>query len=183
VIGNLQALAVFAGALFLFATVGRIRERFSMLPRLLLSLVFMAPIVAAAGPPELPLQTTSDFQVQQAKVRSDLLAGEIYSEITASDRERVIAALDRMSGVIGDGSIDRLSPERKVQVFNDQELVNGVLTKARADSRLICKREKPVGSQMATRQCFTVAQRERMKNDSDRFMRSVQGGKDAKVGN
>jgi hypothetical protein len=154
-----------------------------MFRKLLFSVVFMAPVVAFAKQPESPLQPAHPFQAQQMKVRADLREGEVYSEITAPDRERVIAALDRISAAVGDGSVDALSPEKRVSVFNDQELVNGVLTKARADSRLICKREKAIGSQMATTQCFTVAQRERMKGDSDRFMRSVQGGKDAKVGN
>ncbi|WP_433852234.1 hypothetical protein [Stenotrophomonas nitritireducens] len=146
-------------------------------------MVCLAPAVAFARQPELPLQAAQPFQPQQLKVRSDLQGGEVYSEISASDRERVIAALDRMSRAVGDGNVETLPPERRVEVFNDQELVNSVLTKARADSRLICKREKSVGSNMATTQCFTVAERERMKRDSDRFMGSMQGGKDAKVGN
>ncbi|WP_152982723.1 hypothetical protein [Stenotrophomonas humi] len=145
--------------------------------------MLMAPGVVLAKPAELPFKAGESFQAQQQKVRADLLGGEVYSEISAEDRQRVVAALDRMSGLIGEGSAESLSPEHKTQVVNDQELVNTVLTKAREDSRLICRREKSLGSQMASSQCFTVAQRDRMRQDSRSRLQSMQSGKDVKVGN
>lgn len=154
-----------------------------MTRKLLLLLVLAVPTVAFAKPAELPVRSGEPFAVQQQKVRADLQAGEVYSEISAENRERVVAALERMSLVIGDGSIESLSPDKKIEVFNDQELVNTVLTKAREDSRQICRREKTLGSQMASTQCFTVAERERMKRNSQNYLQSVQGGRDVKVGN
>lgn len=151
--------------------------------KLLLLVMLMAPGVVLAKPAELPFKAGEPFQAQQQKVRADLLGGEVYSEISAEDRQRVVAALDRMSGLIGEGSAESLSPENKALVFNDQELVNSVLTKAKDDSRLICRREKTVGSQMTSTQCFTVAERERMRRGSQGQLRSVQGGMNSKVGN
>jgi len=154
-----------------------------MARKLLLLLVLATPAVAVAKPAELPLRSGESFQVQQQKVQADLRGGEVYSEISAENRGRVLEALERMSSLVGEGSIESLSPEKKVEAFNDQELVNNLLTQAREDSRLICRRERTLGSQMATSQCFTVAERERMKQNSQSYMRSMQSGKDVKVGN
>ena len=137
--------------------------------------VFSLSAVAAA--PDLPLQANTPFQAQQAKVRSDLSAGEIYSEITVEDRAKVVAALDRMSGMIGDGDAEQLSPDAKVAFFNEQEIVNTILTKVRRDSRLICRREKSVGSNRPTTTCLTFAQRERMREDGVESLRSLRPSK------
>ncbi len=138
---------------------------------LLLSLT-LSPLAAVAAPPALPLQANSPFPAQQAQVRSDLMGGEVYSEIADQDRVLVISALDRMTALIGDGSADALSPAAKVAFFNDQEVVNTILTKARRDSRLICRREKTVGSNMPTTQCLTAAQRDRLREGGAESLRS-----------
>lgn len=142
--------------------------------KLLLVMLLLAPGFVVAKSAEVPFRAGASFQVQQQKVRADLLGGELYSEISTDDRQRVVTALDRMSGLIGEGSAESLSPENKAQVFTDQELVNTLLTKAREDSRLICRREKSIGSQMTSTQCFTVAQRDRMKRDSQGRLQSAQ---------
>ena len=143
----------------------------------LLLVVLLAPAVVVAKPAEPPLQASIPFQVQQQKVRGDLQGTEVYSEISSADRGRVLEALERMSQAIGAGTADALPAEKKVAVFNDQELVNGILTKARDDSRLICKREKRVGSQMPTTSCLTVAERDRMRRESEQHVRFAQDGK------
>ena len=143
----------------------------------LLLVVLLAPVVAVAKPAEPPLQASIPFQVQQQKVRADLQGDEVYREISPADRGRVIEALERMSQAIGAGTADALPVEKKVAVFNDQELINGILTKARDDSRLVCKREKRVGSQMPTTSCLTVAERDRMRRESEQHVRQAQDGK------
>lgn len=154
-----------------------------MLKNVILMVLFALPAVASAAKQEPALQSAQPFQVQQAKVRQEPQAGEVYSEISAPDRERVLAALDRIAAVVGEGSLDLLPSDARAQVLGDHELVNTVLAKAREDSRQICRREKTLGSTMATTQCVTVAQRERIRNDSRRAVESLQGGKDVKVGN
>src|SRR3546814_19983702 len=54
-----------------------------------------------------------------------------------------------------------LNERRKLRVFNDQELINNILTSADEDSRLVCRREKKTGTHMASNQCMTVAERQR----------------------
>lgn len=81
-----------------------------------------------------------------------------------------------MSQALGDGGIQSMSQERRVAVFNDQELVNGLLTRAREDSRLVCRREKTVGSNLPVSVCHTVAERRRQSDDSRDHLVRAQAG-------
>ncbi|MCL7713169.1 hypothetical protein [Stenotrophomonas mori] len=130
-----------------------------------------------AKPPEPPLRPALPFAAQHERIRADLQAGERYSEISATDRQRVAEALERMAQAIGEGNAEALPPERRARVFNDQELVNTLLARAREDSRLVCRREKPIGSRMPVTQCQTVAERGRMRQDADSQLRHVQEGR------
>ncbi len=103
-----------------------------------------------------------EFASQRDGILKELGDGKTYSEIEAADREKVKAALARIATALDQaGSVDQLKEQQKVDVFNDQELVNNILTKAGEDSRLVCKRIKKTGSHMSSNQCMTVAARNR----------------------
>ena len=88
--------------------------------------------------------------------------GERFAELDKPGRDEVIAAFDRMQGHVSDaGSLATLSPEQKVEVFNDQELINEILTEAQRDSRISCKRNRTVNSRIKTSECHTAAEWER----------------------
>ncbi|HAI48050.1 hypothetical protein D3C87_305410 [compost metagenome] len=90
------------------------------------------------------------------------LNSESYSEISQDDKGRVQQALGRIQQKMeGHTLSSELSPEDRTAVFNDQELVNTVMTKAKEDSRLVCRRERSTGSNMQQSVCTTVAQRRR----------------------
>lgn len=103
-----------------------------------------------------------------------------YSELTLTQREKLQEALDRMEAILaGVESVDALEEAQKTQLFNDQELVNSMLTEAAEDSRLICKREKRVGSHRYTNSCITVAERRRLRDSAiqdARLQRGPRGG-------
>ncbi|MFW3174518.1 hypothetical protein EX530_07485 [Xanthomonas phaseoli] len=108
------------------------------------------------------LDLDKPFQPQAAQVRIDLADGEKYSEISQDERAKVGAALDRIEAVFQtQPDLQALQPAQLAAVRNDQELVTRILTRAREDSRLICRRERATGSQMSTKQCMTAAQRRR----------------------
>ncbi|MEO6102033.1 MAG: hypothetical protein ABIP44_00135 [Pseudoxanthomonas sp.] len=118
---------------------------------------------------------SGSFADQKKSIETNLADGETYSEISRQDRDQVRSALQRISSTLEiTGSVDTLSDVEKAQVFNDQELVNTLLTSAGEDSRLICKREKKVGSNRTTTQCETVGQRRRAAEDSQKAMRDNQ---------
>jgi hypothetical protein len=56
-----------------------------------------------------------------------------------------------------------MSPAQRVELFNTQETVNRLLTRAAEDSRLVCKRERRTGSNYVTSACQTVADRRRQR--------------------
>lgn len=115
---------------------------------------------AATSRPPLDLtQPAVEVRSQIGEIHKELADGETYSEIKPEQREKVISALGRIATAVDRGNGKTLSPTDQVTAFNDQEVVNGILTQAREDSRLICKRQKAVGSNMVTSQCMTVAQR------------------------
>lgn len=103
------------------------------------------------------------FAVQSAQIRADLSAGEAYSEISPSDRDTVLGLLARMETMLdaSENGIDGLPSDSRVQLFNDQEQVNTILTDARADSRMVCTRTQVTGTHRRQQVCMTVADRER----------------------
>lgn len=118
------------------------------------------------------LDVRASFAEQRQTIESALADGKTYTEINQSDRLAVKEALSRISAALaGIQSVDRLSEQKKADVFNDQELVNSILTRAGEDSRLVCTREKKVGSHMVSTQCFTAAERRRMREQAEAEMR------------
>ncbi len=100
------------------------------------------------------------FEETRRGIERDLSKGKKYAEIGDRERAKVLRSLDRMSRMMdGKTSLDDLAPEQKVDLFNNQELVNQLLTQASEDSRMICQRERPPGSRIPVSVCKTVAQR------------------------
>lgn len=115
---------------------------------------------------------TGDFPAQYELIMSQFKDGETYKEITPENQRAVHGALERIARNLAEaGGVEGLSATARVAVFNDQELVNTLLTQAASDSRLICKREKKTGSRLATAQCMTVAQRNRDRERSVEILR------------
>ncbi len=121
------------------------------------------------------VDVSSAFEQQKKAIEIDLADGETYSEISSKDRDLVKTALQRISNALASaGGVDALLDGKKAEVFNDQELVNNILTNAGEDSRLVCTREKKVGSHRTTTRCETVAQRRRAAEESQKAMRENQ---------
>ena len=114
------------------------------------------------------------FAAQRTQILEELGDGKTYSEIKNADREKVKSALARISAALAQsGGVAQLGEEQKVAVFNDQELVNNILTEAGENSRLVCKREKKTGSHMASNQCMTVAARNRATEHAQETLRNT----------
>jgi hypothetical protein len=123
--------------------------------------------------PELDVQN-KPFVEQKQSILMQLADGKTYSEISSKDHGEVTAALDRMGVAINAaGSVDALTMEQKVAVFNDQEVVNTLLTSARKDSRLVCKHETTVSSRIPSTKCRTVAERKRAYEEAQTLIRDA----------
>ncbi|HLU13266.1 MAG TPA: hypothetical protein VKZ64_04830 [Arenimonas sp.] len=142
---------------------------------LILLLAALAP-VALAQPQQLSL-AEGEFAAQRAKIEQDLNDGKTYVELSSADRAKVMESLNRMSSTLqGVESVDQLSEDQKVLVFNDQEVVNTILTQAAEDSQLVCERTRPTGSNRPVTRCETVAERRRRReNDQQNLQRAQRG--------
>ena len=134
----------------------------------LLACLFAAPIFAART--EAPAVKASDpigLAGQREAVEAEMKPGGRFAEITDDARKQVDEAFERMQTVLaGKSSMDELRQDDRVALINDQELINALLTKAKTDSRMVCKREKRVGSHRLTSTCRTAAEWKRASEQS-----------------
>ena len=138
-------------------------------------LALAIPMGAHAASTPTQVDVTAAFAEQRKSIEADIANGVTYSEIGRQDMGEVRGALDRMSSLHDrEGGINSLSDSEKAALFNDQELVNTILTKAGEDSRVVCRREKKVGSHRTSSQCATVAERRRVSEESTKALRDNQ---------
>ena len=118
------------------------------------------------------INLNGSFEEQRLAIIKDLDGGKVYSEISQKERSDVKDALNRISGALqATNGVQGLNEEQKARIFNDQELINSILTRAGEDSRLVCTREKVVGSHRPTTHCLTVAERRRIReNDQNNLL-------------
>jgi hypothetical protein len=133
---------------------------------LLFSLCFAFTLAGDAqasnkAPDDLDVETMP-FAQQATKIRTDLTQGDQYSEISQADRDQVLGLLARIESLLESvDNVDALPMQSRIELFNDQERINTILTGARADSRMICTRTQVTGSHRKQQVCMTVADRER----------------------
>lgn len=140
---------------------------------LFLSLVGASAGIAAKKKDDAPMAKVEAhaFDAQRDTIVRGFESGERYSEISAPDKEKVLAALDEMERLLGDKtSIDALRPDAKVALFNEQETINTILTAAQADSREVCKRSRPINSRIPVNECHTVAEWQRRRDEARDLM-------------
>lgn len=135
---------------------------------MLLSLTLAVVLAASQKAPETLVKADPiGFAGQRAAVEGEMKPGGRFAEITDEDRAAVDAAFDRMARVLdGKATMDDLRQDDRVALVNDQELVNALLTRAKIDSRMVCKRERRVGSHRLTSTCRTAAEWKRASEQS-----------------
>lgn len=107
------------------------------------------------------------FRVERA------LHSDQYGEIGLDDKSKVSAAIGRIRTNMGDReTVEQANPLARNDIFNDQELINNILSRAHADSRMVCRRERLTGSNRQTQVCMTVAQRRQAMEDSRDALRN-----------
>jgi len=114
--------------------------------------------------------TAESFAATAAEVRRQMSAsGGRYEFIRPEEKGNVNADLDSMSAMFQKfGSVAAMNQPEKVQLFNTQEHLNGLLTHNDRD-RLVCEHRPPMGSNIAVTSCKTVAEVEKMRRDSQKL--------------
>lgn len=140
---------------------------------LLLAGILAAAAFAPAFAADQPIDLRAASPAEQFDDIRKALATEDYAEITAADRRTVLDLMDRMERQLADRGVDDLDEHNRVRLFNWQEQANAILVGAAEDSRLVCRREKKVGTRFATTHCATVAERRRVREANQQQLREM----------
>ena len=141
---------------------------------LALTMLLAAGSVYAADQ-QLVMLNKHDFMAMKSKVSKDFEKGDRYREIVPQDQEKVTKTLERMDArwqKVEDES--QLSSNDRIEMVNDEQLVDNILQHAAVDSRVVCQREDPIGSHLPKNICKTVAQQKR---EQERAQDSIRDGK------
>lgn len=116
------------------------------------------------------LSALDQFEQQKTTILQDIKDDSVYGEISHKDANIVRDALNRMSeNLQGVTDLSEMTVDQRAALYNDQELVNTVLTMAENDSRMVCRRRGRLGTNFKTTTCETVAER-RERQEADRLI-------------
>lgn len=127
--------------------------------------------VAVAETPEqvVNADTPQKLAEVQAAVDQQMGAGGRYEFISADRRGQVEGLFHEMHGMLErSGSVSAMPERDRLQLFNLQEKLNGLL--AGGDSeRLVCEKKAPIGALVPVKTCRTYGEIERQRRQKDRY--------------
>ena len=149
-----------------------------------LLLVLSLDAVAATEKPG-PAVNANDkdsFQTVSEWVRKQMDAGGRYAETNGEERQTVNTRLDEMGKLFEQkATVQQMTPDEKKQLLVDQEEVNSILGKRDGD-RLICKSERPIGSNLPIKTCMTARERDDRRRQDRKELDRLQIGVQKKQG-
>lgn len=114
---------------------------------------------ASASQPMHPNVDAQAIRAQQATIRSEILSGAgPYQQLDPKSRDAILQHQERLTALLR--NVDRTTdlPERRqIDVFNTLEAISALINRD-PDGRMVCWRERPVGSNRTQTACMTVAQ-------------------------
>jgi hypothetical protein len=150
-----------------------------------LLLLVLSGGVASASDKASPAVNASDkdsFQTVSEWVRKQMDAGGRYAETNGEERQIVNARLDEMTKMFEQKpSVDQMSVDEKKKLLVDQEEINSILGKRDGD-RLICKSERPIGSNLPVKTCVTARERDQRRREDNKELERQQVNKQKKWG-
>jgi hypothetical protein len=131
--------------------------------------------------------TKDAFDQLAGNVRREMGPGGKYEFIKPDEKPKVESALDQMTKLFEEhDTVDAMTQDQKVALFNAQETVNSILTLRNRD-RVICENKAPLGSHIPKTSCHTYEQevqaREGAKKMMDDWGRPLCVGKNMACGN
>jgi hypothetical protein len=145
----------------------------SMRPAVLaVALVFLAGASAAHAAKELAIsQSPATILSELGKIHAEAVAGKRgWDNISKEKRDEVTTQRDRVVALLdGKKSAKDLQPEERTELATVLERIN-TLAKEAEDERMVCTRERKVGSNFPVNTCMTVAERRRQREQSQQSM-------------
>ncbi len=118
--------------------------------------------------------TPEKFTQTAEQVRKEMGAGGRYEFIRPDDKTKVNADLDSMAAMLQkSGSVGAMKEDEKVQLFNTQEHLNGMLTHSDRN-RLVCENSAPTGSNLRRTTCMTVGEIELKRQRDQKGIQDLQ---------
>lgn len=117
----------------------------------LASLLLLSATVSAAADAPVQLDISKGDLASQRVAITKAINGDDYSEFGAAERTELSKLLDAIEQ----------NPSASAQNLTNQARANELLSTAFADSKLVCRQVKEIGSNMAKRSCMTVAAKRR----------------------
>ena len=144
---------------------------------IIVATMFLAAGTVYADDQQLNMLNKHDFMAMKSQVSKDFDQDKRYREITPADQETVKKTLARME-MRWQKAEDtaQLSPDDRIEMVNDEQLVDTILQHAAVDSRVVCHREDPIGSHLPKNICRTVAQQKREQEKAQSSMRDGKTG-------
>ncbi len=145
------------------------------LQRIVLCMLVQAFCLGAAmadRPIEKPVvaDTPEKFAATATQIRAEMATGGRYEFIRPDNKGKVEADLNSMAAMLQKaGSVAAMREQEKVQLYNLQEHLNGILTHSDRN-RLICEHRPPLGTNIPVTTCKTVAEIERSRRESEKYM-------------
>ena len=132
---------------------------------------FAAPALADSAKEAIVIKDVNKFLDYQRDVRADMKTSK-FKHVDNSSKTELFRAQDELFALLkGKQSVDQLSEDERLKVYNAQQTIAGVLTDAELD-RPICKREKRLGSNRLMTVCETRRQRQDNASNVQNLMRA-----------
>jgi hypothetical protein len=111
----------------------------------------------------LKADNAAKFSSVTTNVQKEMLPGGRFEFVESNERGTVNARLADMQALFDKhGVVAQMDMQTKVQLFNDQEAVNAILTR-RDDDRLVCAHDAPLGTHIQRTTCQTYGEIERQR--------------------
>ena len=135
----------------------------------------------------LKADNAAEFSAVTAAVQKGMLPGGRFEYVDSKEHDTVNTRLADMQALFDKhGTVAQMEMNTKVQLFNDQEAVNAILTH-RDNERLVCNHDAPLGSHIPRTVCQTYGEMERqhrldvdymttLKQVPDHFGHGISGG-------
>ena len=124
---------------------------------LVCSLLWVAGAATANDHPNLD---AGAIRKQQQEIRTAIEAGRgAYKDLPDAKKRELLSKQDRVLSLIGNRSrTTELNEYQQIELFNNLEAIQAIINSAE-DDRMICRRERPTGTNRPQTICKTVAQR------------------------
>lgn len=118
-------------------------------------------------------ENKDDFTAVVAAVHQQMQAGGRYEFVDQGERQKIDASFADMQSLFDKfATVAQMDQGAKVQLFNDQETINAILTH-RDDKRLVCESVAPIGSHIPRTTCRTYREIELERSNTERLQQQM----------